>query len=74
MSREMIGPYGIELSGEKSAVIDFRKTPKLCLRNVPGTMTENGVMNLCAQFGFVRNVFKPQSSWNFYFVTYSTSR
>lgn len=50
---------------------DGQKNLKLCLKNVPRELNENGVRNFCGQYGNIQSISRMSSSPFYYFVEYT---
>lgn len=61
-------------SDENKTVSDAlmqRKNTKICLKNVPRSLKENGLRNLCGQYGGLKHVLF-WNDRNYAFVTYAS--
>lgn len=56
-----------------SDALTQRQNVKVCLKNLPRQLKENGLRNVCAQYGQVKNVLF-WSDRNYAFVTFAALR
>lgn len=65
-----------DIADENKSVSDAlsqRRNTQLCLKNLPHHLKDNGLRNLCGQYGHIKHVVY-WSDRNYAFVTYASLR